>query len=170
MKAVEFIQASVQGLHQTLIEDMKELTQEQLAWRPQPGANPIGAIFLHYIRTEDAFVQRMRGLPPLWDAVKWDEKSGIALPSFRLSPGEEEADMAASLPLAESLVYARQVMDSTRTFMETLDDDKLDVVPDPDKPRRTIAVNFRAFILGHGWWHLGEIKYIKGLQGMPAPV
>ncbi len=134
MKAVEFIQASVQGLHQTLIEDMKELTQEQLAWRPQPGANPIGAIFLHYIRTEDAFVQRMRGLPPLWDAEKWDEKSGIALPSFRLSPGEEEADMAASLPLAESLVYARQVMDSTRTFMETLDDDKLDVVPDPDNP------------------------------------
>ena len=170
MNAVEFIQASVQGLHQTLVEDMRGLTQEHLAWRPQPGANPIGAIFLHYMRTEDAYVQRMRGLPPIWDAEKWDEKSGIALPSFRLSPGDDEADMAARLPLADSLAYAQRVMDSTREFLETLDDSKLDVAPDPNRPRRTIGVVFRAYVLAHGWWHLGEIKYLKGLQGMPAPV
>ena len=170
MNAVEFLQASVQGLHQTLIDDMRDLTQEHLVWRPQPDANPIGAIFLHYLRTEDAYVQRMQGLDPLWDTETWGEKSGMATLNWRLSPGEEEADMAASLPLADSLAYARRVMDSTREFLDMLDDGKLDTVPDPDRPRRTIAVNFRAFILGHGWWHLGEIKYLKGLQGMPAPV
>ena len=170
MNAVEFIQNSVPGLHWSLMEDMKDLSQEHLAWRPQPGANPIGHIFLHYIRTEDTYVHRMQGLPSLSDTEKWREKFGIAFTDGGFPIGEEEADIAPSLPLADTLAYAQRVIDNTREFLETLDDSKLDVAPDPNTPRRTIGVNFRAFILAHGWWHLGEIRYLKGLQGMPASV
>jgi hypothetical protein len=165
MNAVEFIKESVQGLHKTLIDDMQPLTQELVTWRPQPGANPIGAIFMHCIMTEDAYIRRIQGLPSIWESENWEEKSGIAPPNHRISPEDEEADRVASLPLVESLVYARRVMENTHEFLDTLDDGKLDIIPDPEMPRRTIAVNFSAFVLSHGWWHLGEIKYLKGLQG-----
>jgi len=151
------------------MEDMKDLRQEHLEWRPQTGANPIGQIFLHYMRSEDTLVHRMQGLPSLWDTEKWHEKFSIAF-TDRGFPVGEDAEIAANLPLADSLAYAQRVMESTLEFLETLDESKLDVSPDPNRPRRTIGVNFRAFVLAHGWWHLGEIKYLKGLQGMPAPV
>jgi hypothetical protein len=28
-------------------------------------------------------------------------------------------------------------------------------------------VILRSFIVAHGWWHIDEIKYIKGMLGMP---
>ena len=162
MNAVEFIRSSVQGLHEALLVDMTDLSQDHIRWSPQPGANPIGYIFLHYMRTEDGQIHRMQGQPSLWDAAGGDQRAGF---TQRLNEGE--IGNAARAPLADSLAYAQHVMDGTRRFLATLDDAKLDVAPDPDRPRRTIGLSLRAFILAHGWWHLGEIKYLKGLQGMP---
>jgi len=162
MRAVEFIRSSVQGLHDVLLADMKDLSQEHLRWSPQPGANPIGYIFLHYMHTEDGQVQRMQGKPSLWEADQWYQRLGVAQ-----SLSEGEMAKAARIPLADSLSYAQQVMNDTSHFLESLEDARLDFAPDPDRPRRTIGVNLRAFMLAHGWWHLGEIKYLKGLQGMP---
>ena len=189
MNAAEFVRSSVQALHQSLLEDMKDLSPHHLEWRPQPAANPIGYIFLHYIHTEDAQVHNIQGCPSIWEVEKWQERFGLAA-GFGLSDsgagvvglyrnppdntvmlsGEEGIVRAAQIPLAESLAYAQRVIDRTRKFLNTLDDRVLDVVPDPERPRRTIAVTFRAFVLAHGWWHLGEIKYLKGLQGMPGLV
>ena len=166
MNTVDFIQGSVHALHQALLEDMHGLSEDHLAWRPQIGANPIGYIFLHYVRTEDASVQGLQGLPILWDAEKFSQ----ALSDVGRSVGGDTIDNAARIPLADSLAYAHKVMDRTRQFLGTLDDSKLDISPDPNRPRRTVGVTFRAFVLAHGWWHLGEIKYLKGLQGMPAPI
>ena len=162
MRAVEFIRSSVQGLHDALLADMKDLSQEHLRWSPQPGANPIGYIFLHYMLTEDGQVQRMQGKPSLWEADRWYQRLGVAQ-----SLSEGEMAKAARIPLADSLSYAQQVMNGTWHFLESLEDARLDFAPNPDRPRRTIGVNLRAFMLAHGWWHLGEIKYLKGLQGMP---
>ncbi|MBI4336369.1 MAG: DinB family protein [Chloroflexi bacterium] len=170
MKATEFILSSVQGLHQVLLEDMRGLTQEHLAWRPQPGANPIGWTFLHYLRAEDSLVHRIQGRPPIWGAEEWQRAVDAAFLGPGHSAAAAEIDKPARVPLAASLAYAQQVMDHTQQFLTTLDESKLDQVPDPQNPRRTIAVAFRALVLAHGWWHLGEIKYLKGLQGMPSRV
>jgi hypothetical protein len=67
------------------------------------------------------------------------------------------------------VAYAESVSRNTQEYLKTLDDAKLDFAPDPSRPRRAIGTLLRNFLLAHGWWHLGEIKYIKGLQGMPAP-
>ena len=81
---------------------------------------------------------------------------------------ESGADKVAALPLSELVAYAERVIQSTADYLTSLDDSSLDHAPDPDRPRRTIGVALRSFILAHGWWHLGEIKYLKGMQGMPA--
>ena len=53
MNVVNFINSSVTSLNSTIIDDVKELTQEQSMWKPAPKANPIGFIFWHFMRIED---------------------------------------------------------------------------------------------------------------------
>lgn len=108
------------------------------------------------------------GKPPIWQSQKWGEKLGMEASGHGTGFQEPEVDKVASLPLPEVMAYAESVIQATDEYLGSLDDDKLDFVPDPARPKRTIGMILRNFVLAHGWWHLGEIKYLKGLQGMPA--
>lgn len=168
MTAVEFIQSSISDLHNAMINDVKVLTQEHLAWKPAPKANPIGFLFWHYIRTEDNMIHGLQGKPSIWESEKWHEKLGMDAKAQGTGFQEPEVEKVAVLPLSEQMAYAERVTQSTEDYLKSLDDAGLDHAPDPERPRRTIGMLLRNFIVAHGWWHLGEIKYVKGMQGMPA--
>ncbi len=168
MKAVEFIHTFVKEFHNAMIEDVKVLNQEQLAWKPAPNANPIGFLFWHTICTEDMMVHGLQGKASVWESEKWYEKCGMDAGVQGTGFQEPEVDKVAALPLSELLAYAERVTKNIEDYIKTLDDAGLDHIPNPDRPRRTVGMALRNFVLAHGWWHLGEIKYLKGMQGMPA--
>ena len=168
MTGAEFVQSAVRELHRAMVADMQPLKQEHLEWRPAPDANPIGAIFVHFMRTEDGIVHRLQGQPPLFESEGWVD---------RLTPGGspvesnltvDDAARVAQIPVEQALAYGEQVMASASEYVAGLTDGELDRPTDPNSPRRTVAITLRSFLLAHGWWHLGEIKYLKGLQGMPG--
>jgi len=163
-KVTQFISKSVKGLHQTLFNEIIALTEENLIWIPNKKANPIGFIFLHFIRTEDNLVNGIEGKPPIWNSTRFRED----VPDFGRSDkfSIEAIKYLAQIPLKKVLLYGNQVTNNTDLFLATLDDLRLETRPDTDGRQRTIETIFRAFILAHGWWHIGEIKYIKGLQGI----
>ena len=163
-EVTQFISKSIKGLHQTLFNDINGLTEENLGWTPNKDANPIGFIFLHFIRTEDNLVNGIEGKPSIWNSTEFKED----LPDFGRSDkfSIEVIKYLSQIPLKEVLLYGNQVFDNTNLFLDRLDDVQLRTRPDTKGPRRTIETIFRAFILAHGWWHIGEIKYIKGLQGI----
>ncbi len=66
MTVVEFIHRSVTDLNSTMIDDVKVLTQKQLAWKPVPKANPIGFLFWHFMRNEDNIIHELQGKPSIW--------------------------------------------------------------------------------------------------------
>jgi len=169
MKAAELLQTIISEMHMVMLADVKDLTPEHLAWKPAPGASPIGFIFWHTIRTEDEFINKLLEKPSFWKSRKLDEKLGMDEEGQGTGFQEPAVDKVAALPLADILDYAQLVIQTVDEYLKSLDDDKLDVAPNPEKPKHTIAMILRNFILAHGWWHLGEIKYLKGLQGMPAP-
>ena len=37
----------------------------------------------------------------------------------------------------------------------------------PDNPRQTVGRQIQSIIVGHGYFHLGEVRFLKGLQGKP---
>ncbi len=167
MNTVEFIEGSVSDLNSTMISDVKELTAEHLAWKPAPKANPIGFIFWHFMRVQDNVIQSFQGKPSFWESEKWYEKLGMDAKATGNGFQEPEVDKVAALPLSELMAYAECVAQSAADYLKSVKDAELDNAPDPNRPRRTIAVSLRAFVIGHGWWHIGEIKYLKGMQGMP---
>jgi len=169
MNAVEFIQTTVLELHATMIDDVRVLNQENLAWKPAPKANPIGFLFWHFLRSEDNMVQGMQGKPSIWESEDWYQKMGLDAKAQGTGFQELEVEQVAALCLPDLLAYAERVTQSTADYLKSLDDAKLDYPPNPERPRWTIGMMIRNFIIAHGWWHLGEIKYLKGMQGMPAP-
>lgn len=168
MNGAEFLRVTVDEMHGAMRSDMQGLTPEHLAWRPAPGANPIGFLFWHYVRTEDNLVSSLQGKPTVWEAEKWHEKLGMDAQAQGTGFQQDEVDRAAALPLAEVMVYSEKVFARTMEHLNSLDDAGLDFAPNPERPRRTVGMMLRNFIIAHGWWHLGEIKYVKGMQGMPA--
>ena len=111
----------------------------------------------------------MLGKPPIWESQKWNEKLSMDAGAQGTGFQESEADKAAAMPLAEVMAYAESVIQATDDYLNSLDDTKLDFAPNPERPKRTIGMMLRNFIIAHGWWHTGEIKYLKGMQGMPSP-
>lgn len=168
MTGTEFIRSAVDELHRAMLDDMRPLTREKLAWKPAPKANPIGFLFWHFTRTEDNNIQRLRGKPSIWESEGWHKKLGLDAQAQGTGFTEADAERVAQIPLEQMLAYAEKVIQSTSDLLKSLSDEQLDSVPDPNSPRRTTASMLRNIILAHGWWHLGEIKYLKGMQGMPA--
>jgi hypothetical protein len=169
MNGAELMKTIIKEMNAVIMGDVKDLTPEQLTWKPASGANPIGFLFWHTIRTEDNVVLGMLGKPPIWESQKWSEKLGMDAGAQGTGFQQSEADKAAAMPLAEVMAYAESVIQATDDYLDSLDDAKLDFAPNPERPKRNIAMMLRNFIIAHGWWHIGEIKYIKGMQGMPSP-
>ena len=167
MNVAEFVHESVTGLNSTIIDDVKPLTQPQAEWQPAPNANPIGFILWHFMRIQDNMVHGFQGKPQVWEAEKWYEKLGVDVKASGVGFQEPEVKNVAALPLADIVAYAERVSQCSSDYFGSLKDADLDRALDPDRPRRTVAATVRAFLIAHGWWHDGEIKYIKGMQGMP---
>ncbi|MDD5038186.1 MAG: DinB family protein [Dehalococcoidales bacterium] len=168
MTIIEFIQVSVAELNSVMIGDVKTLTQEQLTWKPAAKANPIGFLFWHFMRTEDNAIQSLQGKPSIWKSEKWYQKMGMDAEVSGSGFQEPEVDKAAALPLPEVMAYAERVAQSAVEYIKSLKDSDVDLAPDPSRPKRTIGLVLRNFIIAHGWWHIGEIRYLKGMQGVPA--
>ncbi len=168
MGGAEFVRVIIEELHSAIIADVKDLTQEHLAWKPAPGTNPIGFLLWHYVRTEDNMIHALIGQPSVWRADMWCEELGMDPDAQGTGFQEQDVDRAASLPVSKMLAYAEKVFAETMNYLNALDDAGLDYAPNPERPRRNVGMMLRNFIIAHGWWHLGEIKYVKGMQGMPA--
>lgn len=167
MTIVEYIQTSVADLNSTLIEDVRLLTSQQLTWKPAANANPIGFIFWHFIRSQDEIVAGLQKKPSVWMKEKWWGKMGADTKASGAGAKEPEVDRAAAVPISLMIAYAEAVARVTQEYLSTLADSNLNNPTDPNRPKRTVVVMLRSFIIAHGWWHIGEIKYLKGMQGMP---
>ena len=167
MTVVEYILRSIADLNGTIVEDVKALTPEQLAWKPAPGAGPIGFIFFHYMRSQDEIIAGLRKQPSVWTQGKWWEKMGTDPRTSGAGAKGAELDKLAAIPLTTTMAYAEGVAKQSQDYMATIKDEDLETALDPARPRRTVVVMLRSFVVAHGWWHIGEVKYLKGLQGMP---
>jgi hypothetical protein len=143
------------------------LDDTQLSWRPTPKAHSIAYTLWHLARTEDNFQNDVNGGGTVWAnggfAVKWGH------PEKGVGVGWED-ERAAALPMpgkANLLEYVRAVFAAADRAADSLDETKL------NETRHSSFLDGDAILgevlLGsvtHGNRCLGEMEYIKGLQGM----
>jgi len=160
MDTIEFIRQMVAVVRHQTDESMKDMTVEQFNWTPPGTANPISAIFVHLLNSEDAFVQTlMQGKPKLWDEGGWAEKTGVKVPPGYSGGWEEVKNM--TLALEPMLVYQQVMRAGTDSYLDKLDE--LDRVVKSARGERSIATMF-IHVINHALIHSGEIGALKGIQ------
>jgi len=166
MDTIEFIRQLVAAVRRQTDESMKELTVEQFNWTPPGTANPISAIFVHLLNSEDAFVQtQMQGKPKIWDEGGWAEKTGVKVPPGYSGGWEEVKHM--TLALEPILAYQQAVRAATDAYLNKLTPGELDRVVKTARGDRSLATIF-TLVVNHALIHSGEIGALKGIQAGKA--
>lgn len=162
MDTIEFIRQLVQAARRQTDESMKDMTVEQFNWTPPGTANPISAIFVHFLNSEDAFVQTlMQGKPKLWDEGGWAERTGVKVPPGYSGGWEEVKNM--TLVLEPVLAYQQVVRAATDSYLDELTPDGLDRVVKSARGDRSVATMF-IHLVDHALIHSGEIGALRGIQ------
>jgi len=168
MGAVEFFRPSLKTLHGSLIDAVKDLTDEQFHFRPLGKGNHIVFIFWHAVRTEDSVMNfLLQKKPPVWNAEGWDKKFGMdpRAQGTGMSPEQAAALRISSLP--DFLRYTENVFKASEAYLETLQEAELDRVEEfRFLGKRSFGSVIGEIVLNHGAGHLGEIWYVKGLMGL----
>ena len=167
MDVAEYMNVMLRDLHGGFRADVEPLTQEQFVSQTTEGANTIAFLFWHPTRWEDLHLHQMNGQEPLWTSGGWAERFGLAADD--VGTGFTEEQMLAFRPAKEGvLAYAEAVWDASPALVSALSPERLDESMNPDRPSRmTVGRAIANFVVGHGWLHLGEIRFAKGLMGMP---
>lgn len=169
MTLVELLGSHLKRLHEDLETAVRDLTPEQLHWRPSDGCNHIAFSLWHYVRTEDnliRFVLQDRRTT-VWLEQGWNERFGLDRVAQGTGMGQEDAIAVRLPPAAEFSPYMRAVWQSTEEYLGSITDNDLQRVftvrPFGERPAvQVLAEN----LLTHGFSHLGEIWVLRGLQGL----
>ncbi len=173
MNGVEVLAREMREIQGSLLRELEPLTAEHLYYAPIPGATTIAFIAWHITRTLDDAVHDtipVKPGPTIWAAQGFHQKFGSS-PEEGTGTGytaEQVGEFRPSLELLRE--YAAEVGPTIPAAFENMTDDDLDRVMDQERPDRTLARRLQTFVIGHTFYHLGEIRYVKGLQGMPFPL
>jgi len=153
-------------VHELVRVILNGLTEDDLAFRPGPRANPIGWLVWHLVRVQDHQVAEAAGLQQRWTTEGWVER--FALPFEPLATGygqdpDETGSMRAKPGLLEG--YSDAVHAATIGYVGQLVDADLDREVDRRwDPPVTLGVRLMS-ILSDDLEHAGQAAYVKGLLG-----
>jgi hypothetical protein len=140
------------------------LDEEELAWRPDPGANSVAWLVWHLARQQDAQVAALAGQEQEWTAGGWAGRAGLPFDDREHGYGMDAEDVAAVRLPADLLVgYAEAVHRVTVQHLSTLAEESLDEVVDEHwDPPVTRGVRLVS-VLDDAVQHAGQAAYLRGL-------
>ena len=163
MNFKNIVEAALTEYMHDLERALDGLTPEERRFRPTPQSNHIDFIVWHMARVEDSIVnRRLRRDRQIWERDGWHER--LELPREGIGEGlsAEEAANLPSFSFHTLMEYYNSVRSQTLLYMDSLTDENLNRIPDPDRPEWTVAA-----ILGHliveEAQHVGQIAYIRGM-------
>lgn len=164
MNLNEFIVDAFAKEQEFLSDAVGDLTPEELAWRPGPGANPIGWILWHMLRVEDMWFQFfIQHKPEIWERDGWNERFGLPTRDNGFGHTLEQVSGFPALDRDELMHYGDAVRGETLEYLKGLNPDDFKMVPREQRPEMSVGAIFRQ-VIGEVFQHQGHIAYLKGLQ------
>ena len=167
MDASQFIRTMYTDLIRGFRAEVESLTPEEMYFRPTDDANSIAFILWHSTRSQDTNVHSLvKGIPSLWESEGWHQRFGLSAKDG--GTGFNGEQVGAFRPEKEELLaYCHRVWEVVPGILDDLTEAHLDSAPNQERPTMTVGRSLANFALGHGFWHLGDIRFLKGLQGQP---
>ncbi len=175
MNTVDFFRSSFDRLHSTVSDSIKELTPDQLNFKPDAEHYSIAWVLWHLVRTEDLIVRALvQKKPEVWTEGAWAAKLGLPERGQGTGQTPAEAQAIAIADPAAFLDYARSVWSDLDGYLAGLSEADLDT-PYPwrrsqtgEEPLGQIIGNH---VMTHLFGHRNEIYWLRseqGLQGSPT--
>ena len=164
MRASEVLSDGFGRISEGVTALLDGMSVDDLAHRPEPGANPVGWLVWHLLRVQDDHVAGVAGQEQVWTADGWFERSGVPLDAADIGYGHSDEQVGDVRLDAELLAgYSEAVHARTAQILAAMTDADLDVVVDDSwDPPVTAGVRLVS-VLGDDLQHLGQAGYVRGL-------
>ena len=165
----DFLTLFIGNLHTQYEDALKDLTEEQLYFRPSDKSNHIAFHAWHFLRTKDSvcnFILQDRK-PPVWLRQNLHEAWG--LPKVDQGTGMSPADAnALRVPSAAALVkYGHDVHADILPYIQSVTQADLESIAKLNPfGERAKLLHIGQTIIAHGNGHLGQIYTLRAVQGL----
>lgn len=169
MDTAVFLRRQMQSLHGLLDKVISDLSDEQLHFQAGPDVQPIAFSLWHYVRTEDNIIRFViQRRPTVWLEGGWPEKFGLDPRAQGTGMTDEEAGALRINSLPDWRTYQSQVWAATDQYLSSLDAARLEQDRVTIRPvgEMSLLDGLAGMCLTHGYRHLGEIEYARGLVGL----
>lgn len=141
-----------------------DLGEEQLAYRIEGRANPIGWLVWHLARVTDDHVADVAGDEQRWTADGWADRFALPLDAGDIGYGHTGERVASVRVRAADLHgYLDAVLDRAVDYVRGLTDPDLDRIVDTRwDPPVTLAVRLVS-VVDDATQHVGQAAFVRGL-------
>lgn len=164
MELKDYIAESLERVRAATLNIVKDLTPEELVWRPGPDANHIGFLLWHVARWDDyPFHPYVVHREQVWIARGWYQRFGLKPEDTGTGWTAQQVAEWTPPPLQELLQYMNDAREALLVGLKELDMSRLGERPRPDRPEQTIANILQGRVM-HEATHQGAIEYVVGLK------
>jgi hypothetical protein len=165
----ELLRTSLKSMHALLDKAVEGMTAEQFNFRPSEGGVSGFFSLWHYVRTEDNIVNFVvQRRPTVWLEGGYDVLFGLHRTSQGTGMTEEEANAVRIEDVPRWHEYQQKVWQATDAYLGGMSPEEFEsrrVVIKP-LPEMNLWDGLYGVCLTHGYRHVGEIEYVRGVQGL----
>ena len=164
MNVSELLADALGRVREQIPDVVAGLSDDDLAWRPDPEANSIAWTVWHLSRIEDDHVAGVAGTEQVWVAEGWADRFGLPLDVREHGYSMSVADVGKVRVSGELLAgYYDAVAARSAAYVATVQPDDLDrVVDEAWDPPVTLGVRLVS-VVNEVNAHLGQAQYVRGL-------
>ncbi len=166
MKWQQLVADSYQSMFRELERVLDGLNTTDLSKRPAAGANPIGWLCWHTVRSCDRFLGDIVLGEQLWVRDGWHAKFGRPADFNETGSGFSDVQVdALEVPSVQLLIdYERAVADALGKYLVALTENELDrEAPNSQIPGTTRVVHARLQGILNNFQHVGQAGYVRGM-------
>ncbi len=140
-----------------------DLSQEQLAYRPEEGSNSIAWLVWHLTRVQDNNLRNVTQLEEAWLTEDWAERFGMA-DSTSIGFGDGPEEVAAMRPPGAILLgYHDRVAGRVLDYLPNVDSEELDRIVDTNYDPHVKAGIRLMSVVQDNTQHAGQARYLRGM-------
>ena len=165
----DLLRNSLRSMHSLLDKAVEGMTAEHFNFHPQEGGVSAFFSLWHYVRTEDNIINFVtQRKPTVWLNTESDQKFGLHRTSQGTGMTDDEARAVQIHDVPGWMAYQQAVWKATDEYLGAMSPDEFDSRRVTIKPlgEMTLWDGLYGICLSHGYRHVGEIEYVRGVQGL----
>ncbi len=152
-------------VHELVSSITEDLTVDELLWRPDADANPIGWLLWHLTRVQDSHLADLNGSEQIWTAENWTGRFSLAYDVSDIGYGQNSGEVGKFVVEDPALLndYHTAVHAKTAEILGRIDEKDFDrVIDDSYDPPVTVGARLVS-VVNDTTQHVGQASYVRGL-------